>query len=380
MGKSKSPKPADPKETAGAQTSTNIGTAIAQQYLNNVNQVTPFGSLTFEQTGNHEYLDPLNNRRYDIPTFTARQTLHPTQQETVSQNLNAEKNLATLAAEQSGRLAGLLNRPMETESLPEGGDANNIRQTQLSRMTQTPTLIEQIGDAGEITKTYGTDFGDERNRVEEALLERLDPSIQKDRERLEVRLADMGIMLGTEAYNDAVDELNRQKTDARLAAIISAGQEHSRLAELEADRAGFQNAAQAQAYGQNHANAEFTNNARQQSHLNQAQNVNQNNQATLNEVNADIAQFNAQNIDRDSALKEQFAIRNQPLNEITALLSGSQIRDPQFINPNSVQIDPVNFAGIQADYDATRQNQHRASVGAFNSGLEALLGLAGKII
>ena len=380
MGKPKAPKPADPRETAAAQTATNIGTAIAQQHLNNINQITPFGSLTFEQTGNHEYYDPLNNKQYNIPTFTAHQTVNPTQQETINQNLNAEKNLATLAAEQSGRLAGLLNRPMEINNLPSGGDASNIRQTQLSRMSQVPTLNEQIGDPGEITKTYGTEFGDERNRVEDALLERLDPSIQKDRERLEVRLADMGIMLGTDAYNDAVDELNRQKNDARLAAIISAGQEHSRLAELEANRAEFQNDAQSQAYNQNYTNAEFANNARQQSYQNQIQNVNQNNQATLSEVNADIAKFNAQNVDRDNALNEQFAIRNQPLNEIAALLSGSQIRDPQFINTNSAQIDSVNFAGIQADHDATRLNQYRTKVGAFNSGLEALLGLAGKII
>ena len=380
MGKPKAPKPTDPRETAAAQTSANIGTAIAQQHLNNINQITPFGSLRFEQTGNHEYYDPINNKRYDIPTFTAHQTVNPTQQETINQNQNAEKNLATLAAEQSGRLAGLLNRPMETQNLPSGGDANNIRQTQLSKMSQMPTLTEQVGDPGEITKTYGTEFGDERNKVEEALLERLNPTIQKDRERLEVRLADMGIMLGTDAYNDAVDELNRQKNDARLAAIISAGQEHSRLAELEANRAEFQNDAQEQAYNQNYANAEFTNNARQQSYQNQIQNTNQNNQVVMNEVNADIAKFNAQNIDRDNALKEQFAIRNQPLNEIAALLSGSQVRDPQFINTNSAQIDPVNFAGIQADYDATRLNQYRTQAGAFNSGLEALLGLAGKII
>ncbi|PII38583.1 hypothetical protein T190_18770 [Sinorhizobium meliloti CCBAU 01290] len=41
MGKQKAPSPPDPNKTASAQTATNIGTAIANQTLGNVNQVTP---------------------------------------------------------------------------------------------------------------------------------------------------------------------------------------------------------------------------------------------------------------------------------------------------------------------------------------------------
>ena len=51
MGKQKLPKPPDAKDTAAQQTQSNIDTAIAQTNLNNVSQVTPFGSLTYDVVG-----------------------------------------------------------------------------------------------------------------------------------------------------------------------------------------------------------------------------------------------------------------------------------------------------------------------------------------
>ena len=53
MGKPKPPEPPDPKETGAAATGTNIGTAIANNAMGMVNQVTPDGSLTYGQSGTH---------------------------------------------------------------------------------------------------------------------------------------------------------------------------------------------------------------------------------------------------------------------------------------------------------------------------------------
>lgn len=50
MGKSSSPPPPpDPQETSAAQTGTNVGTAIANANLQMVDQYTPYGSLTYSQ-------------------------------------------------------------------------------------------------------------------------------------------------------------------------------------------------------------------------------------------------------------------------------------------------------------------------------------------
>lgn len=51
MGKPDAPAPPDPVETASAQTGTNVGTAIANSVLGMVDQTTPYGTLNYNQVG-----------------------------------------------------------------------------------------------------------------------------------------------------------------------------------------------------------------------------------------------------------------------------------------------------------------------------------------
>ena len=77
MGKPDTPTPPDPISTARGATSTNVATSVANAYLNNVNQNTPQGSLNYNATGNYAWNDPVTGTSYNIPTFTATQTLSP---------------------------------------------------------------------------------------------------------------------------------------------------------------------------------------------------------------------------------------------------------------------------------------------------------------
>ena len=167
MGKKSSPPPPPappaPKETAAAQTSTNIGTAIAQQALNNVNQVTPDGSLTFSQSGSHTYRDPGTGQTHVIPTYTATQTLSPEQEQIRSNTNQAQINFSQLASDQSARLNGFLDRPVNTGSLPDRGDISSI---------QNPTF-SGLNTPGDINQTYNTDFSEDRQRVEDAIMGRM---------------------------------------------------------------------------------------------------------------------------------------------------------------------------------------------------------------
>ena len=96
MGKPKAPKPTDPVKVGQAQTGSNIGSAVAQANLNNVNQVTPYGSLTYGQTGTSTYTDPTTGQTYSIPQFTATQTLSPEQRALYDTNVQTQQNLANV--------------------------------------------------------------------------------------------------------------------------------------------------------------------------------------------------------------------------------------------------------------------------------------------
>lgn len=307
MGKKSAPKSPDPKETAAGSTSTNVGTAVANAYMGNVNQNTPDGSLSYSQTGTYKWNDPYTGKTYDIPTFTATQTLSPQQQATKTQTDAAELNLATLGNQQSARLGSLLSTPFSLTDAPTAAT--------------TPTLQTSTGNTGDITKTYGTDYSSNVKDVQDALMSRLQPQMDQDRAALEQRLANQGIQIGSKAYDTAINQLNQGVNDQRTQALLAASQEQSRLAGLDQNKASFENAAQQQAYQQALSNAGLNNSTLQQMYANQNQT-------------------------RQNYLNEQYALRNQPINEISALLSGSQVSNPQFVNTSMPSIATTDVAGL----------------------------------
>lgn len=355
------------------QTATNIGTAIANSYLGNVNQKTPDGSLTYTQTGTTKWTDPVSKKTYDIPTFTAEQTLSDMQRKIKTQTDDASLNLATLASNQSGRLDSLLSKPFTLKGAPQGGSANSLTMPAYDRFDPGAALQTTIGDAGDITRSYGTDYGSNVKRVEDALMARQTPYLEQDRRAAEQRLADQGITRGSPAWRSAMDDLSRARNDARMGAVINAGQEQSRLAGLERDRAAFENSAQAQAYGQLLSSGQFANAATQQGNENAYRSTAGNNSLQDQMFNAQLAKLNAADQDRQQWIQEKFAVRNQPLNEISALLSGGQVTSPQFMNIQGQKMPTTDYAGlINQDY-ANR-------MGAWQTGIGGLMGLGSAFL
>lgn len=346
MGKS-APKAPDPNKTAAAQTGTNIGTAIANQTLGFVNQNTPYGSLTYDQTGTKTWTDPTNGKTYELPQYTANQTFTPAGQRIQDSTMATQQNLADLGRDQSGRLGNLLSRPMDMNGLP-------AQRSQVTGQTQATTF----GDAGNLRRTYDTSGANSRERVEEALMGRMQGGLDRDRKALEQRLADQGIQYGTQAFNAAMDDHGRQANDARMSAVLAGGQEQSRMVGLEADRAAFENAAQGQNYQQLAGRAAFGNAAR-------SQQFQQNQQ-----------QASFQNQARQQALQERYAQRNQPLNEISALMSGSQVQNPNFMNISGPQMANTDYAGI---VNSGYQNQ-MAQWGANQQMLGGIMGAGANLL
>jgi hypothetical protein len=79
---------------------------------------------------------------------------------------------------------------------------------------------------------------------------------------------------------------------------------------------------------------------------------------------------------RQQAFNEASYERAQPLNEISALMSGAQVQQPQFVNTPSANVGGVDYTGlVNSNYQAKVQNQNAAMGGLFglaSAGIKAI--------
>ncbi len=177
-------------------------------------------------------------------------------------------------------------------------------------------------------------------------MQRLNPYLERDQEALRTSLVNQGIMQGSEAWKEGMDDFTRQANDARLGAILGAGQEQSRLTGLEAQRAGFENSATGQASAMDMADFD----------------------ARMRAAGMTDAQ-------RAAAMQEQFAFRNQPINEITALLSGSQVSQPNVAMAMPQGAATTDVAGLINQNYAQRYGNYQTQMAQRNNLLGGLFGL-----
>jgi hypothetical protein len=320
------PTPPSPTATAGAQTASNVSTGIANAFFNNTNQVTPYGNLTYDQTGTYDLVDPSTGLHYGIPRFTQTQTLSPAEMDVLQKSQGARKNLAGIAESTSGKLGDLLNTNIDVSKAPAGGTADVLN---------LPDALRTFG--GE------TDYNKARAHVEDALFQRLNPQLDRSKSRTEQSLSDKGIRYGSKAYNAALSDYAREANDLRLG-VTAAG-----------------SAEQQQAFLQDLTRGQFSN------------------AGLLQQLNAKQSMFNAQNTARQQYLAEQFALRNQPINEITALLSGSPVHDPHYESTNRYQIPTTDVAGLMNQNFAQQFGNYQQKVGQENALIGGLFGLAGNL-
>ena len=78
------------------------------------------------------------------------------------------------------------------------------------------------------------------------------------------------------------------------------------------------------------------------------------------------------------SLAQQLALRNQPLNEITALMSGSQVQMPQFQGYTGANVAAAPlFGAAQAQGDFAQKN-YQNQVAAYNAKMGGLYNLLGS--
>lgn len=261
MGKSSPPPPPDPRETSAAQTGTNVSTSIANAFLTNPNEITPYGARNVDITGNYQWRDPYTNQQYDVPRFTVSQQYTPEGQQLVDAEMRSKQNLATLGADLSGQLGGQL-----TENFKLDNESTESRLFDLGR-------------------------------------KRLDPKFNEGREALRTRLANQGLMQGTEAYDRAMRNFGEQENDAYNQLLLTG---------------------------------------------------------------------------RGQAAQEQLTEDNQRINQISALMSGGQVSQPNFTTGTQVNPMPItdNAALINNHYNQQMQvwQQQQAAAGGMLSGLGSVAG------
>lgn len=308
--------------------------------LNNVNQVTPYGNLTYTQNGGGKKYDdasyqkamdaynkqvsatqatgnsgsiafkglngmpgvfssagkppaaPVAPKYSDFltgdspPQFTSTVNLSPDQQKLLDLSSQGDIGTAKLGLDQLGRISNAVSSPYSYSGLGDAPTADSMAQSQ--------------------------------DKGQQAVLSRLLPQQQHDEAALQTRLSNQGIQQGSEAYNDAYRQFNNAKTDAQQQAVL-AGQQYATA-------------------GQQDAMAR-----------------------------------------RQQAITEYGAQRNAPLNEYSALTSGSQVQNPQFQNSGYTGAQPADLAGnIYKNYQGAL-NQYSNQVASNNANSGGLFNLGGSL-
>jgi hypothetical protein len=166
-----SPSPPDPYQTAAAQTASNKQTAITQQQLNQTNQVNPYGSLTYSQSG---------TTADGTPQYTATTALTPEGQALFDKN-------NSLKMGQLGVANNLLN---------SGSGAFSGKPLDLS-YDSTAAALDKLNQA------------------------RLNPQWQQNQDQLESKLAAQGLNPGMAGYDAALRNFNVAKNDAYNSANLA---------------------------------------------------------------------------------------------------------------------------------------------------------------
>lgn len=250
----------DPMATAQAQGQMNQNTAVTQQLLNMTDQITPDGSLKYDQTGNSTFTGA-DGKTYTVPKFQATTTLSPAQQALLDLTNKTKTNLGQIGVDQSAKIGDLLG-------------------TNIDLNTATEDKISKLGAA------------------------RLDPRFAKDEDALRTQLANKGIQPGSAAWNAEMTRFSEGKNDA---------------------------------YNQLYVTG------------------------------------------RAQGASEAMAERNQPINEITALMSGSQVSNPNFSSTPTTSVGGVDYTGAVRDNFNALNSQYNTAMSNSNAAMGGMFGLAGTL-
>lgn len=361
-----SPKAPDPYATADAQSQYNTMTAETQQLMNMTDQYTPYGNVVYNQTGTTQVTSP-DGKTYNVPRFTQTTTLNNQQQQTLDQQQQAATNIASTANSLSSSGLSGLTKPVDTSGAPalQTSLGSNYSSSPGSNYSTSVGNGYTTGLGSGYQTSFGGDVSQAYDNAKNAVMNQLTPTLDRNSEATRAQELASGVRAGSAAYS-----ANEQ----------SIGDNYTRAANQATETA---QSVQNQLFNQQQSQAEFGNSAM----LNQAQ---FGNEAALNQFNAQNnaaltgqqftnsallsgAQFN--NDARNQYLSQYYQQRDQPLNELSALLSQSQVNNANTATSATpqTQVAGVDYSGmVQSNYAQKMAQSNQLTSGLFQLGSSAM--------
>ncbi len=315
--------------------------------------------------------------------------LSPEQQRLYDQNNQMGTALNELAIRGIGYVDQASGQPVDQSRLPglksgvwvpsfQTGLASNPFQM---AGAVDPTKYQTAYDFSQVTaQPRPDDFAGQRDKITDAMMQRLQPYLDRQRDATNTRLANQGITSGSEAWKWDQDTLNRAENDQRIAALLAGDQEQQNLfANAMATRqqgvnesvaqGNLYNEAAGNTFNQGLANAGLANATQQQMFGQNLSAQQAANQAQEAQFRSGLASGQFDNTTRQQAIQEADYFKNQPLNMLNALRSGNQVQMPSFGNVTAGA--SINAAPV---YQATA-DQYQAALQKYQADLQARGGL-----
>jgi hypothetical protein len=314
-----------------------------------------------------------------VPTVT--QTLNPQAQQTIDAQMRVQTALANLGERGIANASATLSQPFvpTTSEIKHdfGGyqaapTADQYGLAQAKTAADTYGLAQRQIDTSNLTQ-MPTNAG---MNTQQAILSRLNPTIQAGDTSFKQALANQGLAPGTEAFDAAMRNREASKNDlynqAALQGISVDMAARQQGLNEQLSQAGLYNTAVGQNFGQGITADQLANAA-------VGQNFGQGITAQGQQYNQALAKAQFQNTAQQQQLAQDLALRAQPINEAMGLMGGSQIQLPQFQGYQGTSVAPTpTFAGYQAQGQNAMQNYgiQQAGNNATTQGVASLAGMA----
>jgi hypothetical protein len=384
----------------------------ATQQQSNVSGVAPSeggGSSNIAPPNKSDFMTSGGTTAGSSPQWSANVTLSPDQQKLLDLQNQSSEQMGQIGLNQLGQVSNTLSSPVNFNGAPAqvanvkaGPLTTNVATTPLQSSAHAGNIQNQVDMSG-VPKLVGGDqlYGAMQQAQDAAYKQaasRLDPQWTNSNNDLRNQLTQQGVMQNSDAWNRAMSEQSRNQTDAYQTAqnnavqqgnaaeaqLYGQGLSSNQNAYMQALNNGqFANSAQALGFGQSYANAQLANAAAAQQFGQGMANANLGNSAQAQQFGQGVANAGLQNQARQQNISEIMQQRQEPLNELNALRTGSQVTAPNFPNIPGASANPTDIAGLISQNYANQMGGYNSQVaqnngitnGLFSLGSAYLMGL-----